>query len=86
MTIGHDTLFFDTGHERAIKANGWKWHEATNDESAIYEMVELELGAYLRDLSQDKAEQQDYRTKESKKADELKKALENWQNRINPKP
>ncbi|MEM8886556.1 MAG: sulfatase-like hydrolase/transferase, partial [Bacteroidota bacterium] len=85
MSIGHDTLFFDTGHERAIKTHGWKWHEATNDQSAIYEMVELELGTKLRILEEDPGEQKDLSQEEGEKAKALKKALENWQERIKTK-
>jgi len=85
MSIGHDTLFFDTGHERAIKTNGWKWHEATNDQSAIYEMVELELGAKLRNLNEDPSEQKDLSQEEGEKVEGLKKALGNWQERIKAK-
>ena len=85
MSIGHDTLYFDTGHERAIKTQDWKWHEANNDRSAIYEMVELELGAKLRNLTEDPGEQVDLSEAEGEKAAELKEALENWQQRINAK-
>lgn len=85
MSIGHDTLFFDTGHERAIKTSNWKWHEASNDRSAIYEMVELELGAYLRNLQEDVGEKEDYSEVESQQAEDLKQALEHWQKRIKAK-
>ncbi|MEO1213498.1 MAG: sulfatase-like hydrolase/transferase [Bacteroidota bacterium] len=82
LNIGHDTLFFDTEHERAIKTADWKWHEAISNKSAIYEMVELELGAKLRNLKNDPGEKEDLSEEESEKAAALKAALENWQDRI----
>lgn len=82
MDIGHDTLFFDTGHERSIKTGNWKWHEATNDQSAKYEMVDIELGQYLRNLESDISETQDFSESEPEIARGLKKSLEKWQAKI----
>jgi arylsulfatase A-like enzyme len=77
--IGHDTLYWDTGHERAIKVNNWKWHEATNDRSAKYEMVELELGQFLRNLDADIAETKNFEQENPEKVAALKSKLTEWQ-------
>lgn len=81
-TIGHDTLFWDTGHERAVLVDNWKWHEATNDQSARYEMVELELGQFLRNLNEDIGETQDFTAEHQEKAAQLQQSLSAWQEEI----
>ncbi|MEZ4773204.1 MAG: sulfatase-like hydrolase/transferase [Bacteroidia bacterium] len=52
----HDTLFWDTGVETAVRAGKWKLRSATKDNHAKYEMVELELGEFLYNLEKDPGE------------------------------
>lgn len=54
--VEHATLFWDTGHERAVVAEGYKLHEADTKRHADHEMVELELGTFLHDLDEDVGE------------------------------
>ncbi|MEM7375308.1 MAG: sulfatase-like hydrolase/transferase [Bacteroidota bacterium] len=77
--LAHDTLYWDTGHERAIRVGNWKWHEAVSDRSATYEMVELELGQSLRNLASDIEERADLSDSNADKARELEAALGRWQ-------
>jgi len=81
-SVAHDTLYWDTGHERAIRTANWKWHEVTDTKSADYEMVELELGANLRDLAEDIGETKDFSKGQEKTVKALKIQLDNWQQRI----
>ncbi|MEL6846132.1 MAG: sulfatase-like hydrolase/transferase, partial [Bacteroidota bacterium] len=88
--LAHDTLYFDTGHERAILAGPWKYHEATDNRSAKYEMVELELGKFLRSLDQDVSESgnllddvdSDLNAQYRQRAGALEAALQRWQDGI----
>jgi arylsulfatase A-like enzyme len=52
----HETLVWDTNHEMAVRQGQWKLHTASSDGHAKYEMVELELGLFLHDLSNDPGE------------------------------
>lgn len=55
--VGHQLLCWDTGHERALLADGMKLHEAMSRDHADREMVELEVGVFLHDLAADLGEQ-----------------------------
>jgi arylsulfatase A-like enzyme len=76
--LQHDTLYFDTRHEKAIKLKNWKWHQATNDHNAKYEMVEIELGEFLRDLDTDVGEQRDFKNENPRKMEVLKDLHQQW--------
>jgi arylsulfatase A-like enzyme len=54
--LQHDTLFWDTGHETAVRVGKWKYRMANDDSNAKYEMVEIELGEFLYDLEKDPGE------------------------------
>ena len=57
QAVEHTTLFWDTGHERAVLAGGVKLHEVDSKRHADHEMVELEVGTFLHDLDEDVGEQ-----------------------------
>ncbi len=78
MDLQHDTLFWDTGHETAVRAGKWKYRSATNDNNAKYEMVEIELGEFLYDLEQDPGETTNLADEYPEVFNVLKKAHANW--------
>ncbi len=55
--LKHEVLFWDTGHELAVRKGNWKLRKAFKDGHAQYEMVELELGEFLYNLKMDLGEQ-----------------------------
>jgi arylsulfatase A-like enzyme len=54
--LHHETLIWDIGHEYAVRDGQWKLHVAKDNKSATFEMVELEVGEFLRDLPADPGE------------------------------
>jgi len=49
-------LFWDTGHEIAVRSGKWKYKAAFDDYYAEKQMVKLELGEFLYDLDNDPGE------------------------------
>lgn len=50
------TLFWDTGHEAALRRGNWKYRRTDTDKYAINEMVSVEVGEALYDLDADPSE------------------------------
>ncbi len=80
--LEHETLYWETTHEKAIRHQEWKWHQATDNTSASYEMVELELGEFLRNLEEDIGESRDFSSGHSEQESDLKEALNSWSSSI----
>ncbi len=80
----HDTLYWDIGHERAIRMGDWKWHEATDDKHAKYEMVDLELGEFLHNLGEDMAERLNLAKNQADRTQAMRHTLHAWQSEIRP--
>jgi len=78
----HDTLYWDTGHETAVRAGIWKYRTATNDNNAKYEMVEIELGEFLYNLESDPGESSNLIDDYPEVYSTLKNAHASWTNRI----
>ena len=78
----HDTLFWDTGSETAVRAGKWKYHMANNDEDAKFEMVELELGAFLYDMEKDPGETTNLAEQYPEIFNKLKSAHLRWRNSL----
>ncbi len=76
--IQHDTLYWDTGHEQAVRAGPWKYFSSSDDRNATYEMVEVELGEFLYNLEEDPAETTNLADKYPLILEQLKKAHERW--------
>jgi len=77
-SIHHDTLIWDTGLETAVRVGKWKLRTAKSDEHAKYEMVELELGEFLYDLSTDPGEQVNLKEQYPDIFNNLKAIYEKW--------
>jgi len=54
--LAHDILFWDTGHEVAVRQGKWKYRFAQGDQYAKRQLVKLELGEFLYDLEKDPGE------------------------------
>jgi len=81
-TIEHDVLFWDTGHEIAVRKGDWKLRKSFNDDEAKYEMVELELGEFLNNLENDVEERVNLISKEKKVEQELNELYNKWKTDI----
>ena len=81
-SIQHDILFWDTGHELAVRKGQWKLRKSFNDEEAKYEMVELELGEFLHDLNKDVGERTNVIKEESMILNDLEKEYSTWKSKI----
>jgi arylsulfatase B len=80
--IQHDYLFWDTGHEIAVRKGNWKLRKSFNDKEAKYEMVELELGEFLNNLDIDVEERVNLIYKEVKIEKELNELYKKWKNYV----
>lgn len=76
--IAHEALFWDTGHERAARIGKWKFHEVKSKRHGDYEMVELELGTFLHDLSKDIGEEVNLAESEPETLARILAAYEEW--------
>ena len=81
-SIQHDVLFWDTGHEIAVRKGQWKMRKSFNDEEAKYEMVELELGEFLHNLNNDIGEKTNLIKEESMILNDLENEYSTWKSQI----
>jgi len=81
-SIQHDVLFWDTGHELAVRKGHWKLRKSFTDEEAKYEMVELELGEFLHNLNNDIGEKTNLIKKESMVLNDLENEYSIWKSRL----
>ena len=84
-SLAHDTLYWDTGHETAVRAGKWKYRSATNDNNARYEMVEIELGEFLYNLETDPGEKINLINEYPHIYSSLKDSHSRWRNSITKK-
>ncbi|KAA3630977.1 MAG: hypothetical protein DWQ02_17060 [Bacteroidetes bacterium] len=80
--IFHDTLYWDTGLEAAVRAGKWKYRMAVDDKNAKYEMVEIELGDFLYDLEADPGETTNLAEEYPLILLELKRSHERWKHHL----
>jgi len=80
--IKHEVLFWDTGHEIAVRKGDWKLRKSFNDEEAKYEMVELELGEFLNNLETDVEERINLISEKTKVEQELNDLYNKWKTYI----
>lgn len=76
--IRHETLFWDTGHEIAVRSGDWKYHRVTRTGHAEYEMVDLEPGEHLINLAEDIGEQRNLAERYPEKMRELITLHDQW--------
>ncbi|MCB2219075.1 MAG: sulfatase-like hydrolase/transferase [Bacteroidetes bacterium] len=77
-SLEHDTLVWDTHHEKAVRAGKWKWHLVLDNRNATYEMVDVEVGEFLYDLEVDPAESVNLITTHPEVARQLKHYYAKW--------
>jgi len=77
-SVGHPTLVWDTGHETAVRHGTWKLKTASSRKHADHEMVELEIGTFLYDLSKDPSETTDLAAKHPDIVKQLQKIHQTW--------
>ncbi|MCZ6673242.1 MAG: sulfatase-like hydrolase/transferase, partial [Verrucomicrobia bacterium] len=56
----HDILHWKTADEWSVRKGDWKLHQVDGPGSSKTEMVELELGTFLRNLREDPSESKNY--------------------------
>jgi len=81
-SLHHKVLIWDSGHETAVRKGKWKLRTASDDKSAKYEMVELELGEFLYDLEADPGETTNLKEKHPEIFKELKNLHKEWKNEL----
>ena len=81
-SLEHDVLFWDTGHELAVRKGPWKLRKSFNDEEAKYEMVELELGNFITNLNTDIGEKINLIKKEPVILGDLEKEYSVWKSNL----
>ena len=82
-SLKHEVLFWDTGHELAVRKASWKLRKSFNDEEAKYEMVALELGEFLHNLNSDIGEKINLIKEEPVILNKLEKEYSIWKASLN---
>ena len=82
IDLHHDTLFWETGHEGAVRTGKWKYHTARNDPHAQNEMVELEIGEFLINLEEDLGETTNLKDEYPEVFEQLKEAHRRWREKM----
>lgn len=78
LSVQHETLFWDTGHETALRQGKWKLRTAESNEHAERQGVELELGEFLYDLDTDPGETVNLAIRHPDIMAQLKKTHAEW--------
>ena len=76
------TLFWDSGHEYAVRSGNWKYRVATDNKDATLEMVELELGEALYDLQLDPGEKKNLTKENPQKLEEMRSIYQAWKKQM----
>lgn len=76
--LSHNILFWDTGHEVAVRQGKWKYRFAKGDQYAKRQLVELELGEFLYDLDKDPGEKHNLAKLNPKVVQHLKAKYQEW--------
>ena len=82
-SLAHEFLFWNTGHEHAVRQGKWKLRISLDDEEAKYEMVELELGEFLNDLNKDVGEKVNLIDEKPGIVKKLEKEYSSWESSLN---
>lgn len=72
------TLFWDSGHEYAVRSGPWKYHVAKDNKDSKLEMVELKLGEFLYNLESDPGEKYNLAKKNPERLLEMRKIYQEW--------
>jgi arylsulfatase A-like enzyme len=79
--LSHDILFWDTGHEVAVRQGKWKFRFAKDDKYAKKALLKLELGEFLYDLDADPGEQNNLAKSHPQVVTRLKVKYQEWAKR-----
>jgi arylsulfatase B len=83
--LSHELLFWDSGHEAAVREGKWKYHWAKDDLYAVKQHVELDLGEFLYDLEKDPSESINLASRHPEIINRLKAKYRQWaKNNIAP--
>jgi len=77
-STGERTLFWDSGHEHAVRSGNWKYRLVKDNKDASLEMVELELGEFLYDLQADPSEKKNLAKENPDKLKEMRAIYQAW--------
>lgn len=80
--VHHQTLFWDTGHEIAVRKGDWKLRKAFTNQHAKDEMVNLETGEFLYNLKADVSEKNNLNKSNSKLQNDLENEYLIWKSYI----
>ena len=75
---GHEVLHWKTADEWSVRKGAWKLHQVDGPGSSQSEMVELELGTFLRNLKEDPSESKNYAEQQSEIVQELQQLYFSW--------
>ena len=81
-SLQHETLFWDTGHESAIRQGQWKFRSTKNNEHAERQGVALDLGEFLHDLDADPGETRNLTAEHPAVVARLKKLHADWRSSL----
>ena len=76
--LAHETLYWNTRNETAIRHQKWKLRTATDNKHADYEMVDLELGTFLYDLEKDPGERENLAGQYPDRVAKMKEMQATW--------
>ena len=82
-SVEHTVLHWDTNHESAVRWRDWKLRTASSRRHADHEMVELELGTFLYDLSRDPGETTDLSAENPGLVERLQALHAEWRASLN---
>lgn len=80
--LEHSILYWDTGHEIAVRKGDWKLRKAFKDQHAIDEMVSLEVGDFLYNLKEDISENQNLKSSNITIHEDLENEYSTWKSYI----
>jgi arylsulfatase B len=74
----HNVLHWKTADEWSVRQGDWKLHQVDGPGSSESEMVELELGTFLRNLEEDPSESKNYADQRPEIVTELQQLYYSW--------
>ena len=76
------TLYWDSGHEHAVRSGNWKYHVVTDAKDADLEMVKLVKGEFLYYLQSDPGEIINIANKNPDKLEEMREIYQAWKKQM----
>ncbi len=79
LSAGHQTLFWDTGHQQAVRSKNWKLLVTQREPNSRLQITETPNGTFLYDLNKDKSESIDISPEQQRIKSQLLGKLSSWQ-------